>query len=174
MATSAIIQEVMAEHNINTENVPSERHIKDFTVPSNISGSKRYFNTKGFALFHPHPNCKRKDKWGSPHSWSVMDLKTQTFRHHFRQGCKMCENKIEPHYDDEAIQKMAEWACREYQIRMKIIERPVFTARDDSVGHSNGPHDESRCGMCQELKRSCWKWLLWILRNYNAALSELI
>ena len=156
MATNAIIQEVMAEHEINPDNVPSEPHIRDFTVPSNISGSKRYFNTKGFALFHPHPNTERKDAWGSPHSWSVMDLKRQTFQHHFRQGCKRCDNKIKPHYDNETIRKMAEWACREYEIRMGIIERPVSDMRDESDRHSNGPHDQSRCGMCQVLGRSCW------------------
>ena len=156
----AIIQDVMEENDITSESIPREVHIKNFTTPGNIRGSRRYFNTKGFARFQPHRGCSRR--WGSAHSWSVMDLKRQKFRHHFGQGCQKCDATVQPEYDEEAIRCMAEWACKEHLIRMGLQERePRFDMQDlldGLVGDPTaGPHDEARCGMCKQLGHACWK-----------------
>ena len=157
MDGNAMIREVMREHGIDRGDIPSEPHITDVTEPNNIQGSKRYFNTKGFAHFNPHPGCNRTDAWGSAHSWSILDLKGQTFRHHFRQGCKRCNRNVLPHYDIDTVRRMAEWACKQYQIRTGIVDRPAPAVHDEADHDSKGPHDEMRCGMCKALGRSCWK-----------------
>ena len=160
MAERQMIIEIMAENGITPESVPAELDIVTFSNPGNITGSKRYFNTKGFALFQPHGSCSRK--WGSAHSWSVMDLKKQQFRHHFGQGCQKCDGTVQPEYDEQAIRRMAEWACKEHLIRMGLQERqPRFNEQDLLDGlvddTSAGPHDQGRCGMCKQLGRACWK-----------------
>ena len=99
MAERQLIIEVMAENGITPESVPAELDIVTFSNPGNNTGSKRYFNTKEFALFQPHGSCSRK--WGSAHSWSVMDLKKQQFRHHFGQGCQKCDGTVQPEYDEQ-------------------------------------------------------------------------
>ena len=166
-AEQATIQEVMEEKNIDPGGIPSERHIRDPSNPGSISGSKRYFRTKAFARFPRHrvkvPGCART--WPSAHAWSVMDLKKQRICHRYSQECQSCEGAGEPVYDEDAIRRMAEWACDEYLVR---VGRRVREQRFgmgfllDALGvlamdESSQPHDRQRCDMCRRLGRECWK-----------------
>lgn len=150
-----VIERVMAKYEITPESVPEEAEIVNPSIPGNISRSKRFFRTKGFARFEPHSGCTRN--WPSAHSWSVLDLKEQKFCHHYGQDCRKCNTKVKPLYEELSVERMAEWACKTHLIRMELRE-PDHSVDygDDTEDDSNGPHDQQRCGMCQVLGHACW------------------
>ena len=151
----------MEEKDIDPARIPSEDHVRDPSNPDSINGSGRYFRTKGFARFPRHrvlvPGCGRT--WPSAHAWSVMDLKKQRICHRYSQECQRCEGAGEPVYDEEAIRRMAEWACDQYLVRVGRKSRePYFgMVAMDALDESSQPHDNRRCDMCRRLGRNCWK-----------------
>ena len=156
----AIIRQVMAEKDIDPATVPSEDHIRDPSNLDSIKGSRRYFRTKAFARFPRHrvkvPGCGRT--WPSAHAWSVMDLKEQRICHRYSQECQKCEGAGDPVYDEDAIRRMAEWACDEYLVRVGRKSRePHFGIGTPEVDESSQPHDNRRCDMCRRMGRDCWK-----------------
>ena len=112
-----------------------------------------------FGIYHSHRS--RENVW-TPTERQTSTDKKQQFRHHFGQDCQKCDVTVQPEYDEQAIRRMAEWACKEHLIRMGLQERlPRFNEQDLLDGlvddTSAGPHDQGRCGMCKQLGRACWK-----------------
>ena len=165
----AIIRQVMAEKDIDPATVPSEDHIRDPSNLDSIKGSRRYFRTKAFARFPRHrvkvPGCGRT--WPSAHAWSVMDLKEQRICHRYSQECQKCEGAGDPVYDEDAIRRMAEWACDKYLVRVGRRVREPERKQSFGMGFlldallgvddSSQPHDRQRCDMCRRLGRECRK-----------------
>ena len=163
-----IIKEVMDEYNIKPKDIPNEDdpkhpteiYVKDPMDPKEIDRrSKRYFRTKAVGHFRQHDGCRHTHRhWFSAHSWSVIDLKKQKFYGHYCQGCKICEQTVTPFYRKSEIKRMAEWACREYLIRIGKLERDFAAGSGgQTFGNSKGPHEQKLCGMCKKLGRECWK-----------------
>ena len=146
------IKTIMEEFGISPKNVPEESEITSPENPKEITTSKRYFRTKAFAMFECEP-CERE--WGSAHAWSVLDLREQRFCHFYYQDCKDCESVVEQEYDEEAVERMVNWACKVYQIRMGL-RQPDRSSDDEKEENSGGPHDLERCGMCKLLGHACF------------------
>ena len=162
----AVIADVMEEKGVSVAEIPDEQRF-DPNHLDRIERSKRYFRCKAFARFgdHMHKNqrttCHRH--WASAHAWCIMDLKTQRIIYYFSQKCQSCEGSANPDFDEEALQRMAEWAVDTFLRRTGRLRRDPFDltaldrALDLDLDDSKGPHDESRCDMCIKLGRSCWK-----------------
>ena len=155
MNEKSIIKRVMDKFNINPEDIPDENNIENPMDPKEIDGSsKRYFRTKAEADYLQHDGCGHS--WPSAHSWSVIDLKKQKFHGHYGQDCKKCKRTLTPFYEEGDIERMAEWACRQYLIRIGELERsPAAGFGGQAFG--KGPHEQELCGMCKMLGRECWK-----------------
>ena len=151
-AIKRIIADAMADNNVTKEDIPNE---PAFTTPAKARGSKRYFETKGFAWL----NCPGGDnRWPSAHCWCFIDLKKQTICYRDPQDCKKCESEVDPEFTEESVERMAEYAVRGFLIKTGELHA-VFNPRvdDDDMGTQRGPHDEERCGRCRRLGTSCWK-----------------
>ena len=149
-----IILEIMRGENVTPSQVPYEGA---FSIDS-ASYSKRYFETKGFAWF-----CcpMQHNRWPSAHSWCYLDLKKQEICYRDQQNCRKdnCETAVQPGFTEEAVEKMARYAVKQFLIRTGRKSRGPRAARNDDDGMmtNGGPHDERRCGKCQRLGRSCWQ-----------------
>ena len=147
-----IIKAAMDKKGVTKEEIPKER---PFTTPEESTrGSKRYFETKGFAWF----SCpKKNNRWPSAHAWCCIDLKEQKICYRDPQDCRKCESKVDPEFTEESIKRMAEYAVKRYLIKTGNLEQ-VFNPSINTEGETEGgPHDEKRCGKCKRLGRSCWK-----------------
>jgi len=152
-AIKKIIGESMAEYGIRKRDIPGEGL---FTSPDNTKGSKRYFESKGFAWF----SCPKKHhRWPSAHSWCFIDLKEQVICYRDEQKCRKCNSKaMGPEFTEESLVKMATYVVKQYLIRIgKLKPLHPTTATVDTSETQGGPHDEQRCGKCRRLGRSCWK-----------------
>jgi len=150
----SIILEVMGEENVTPSQVPNEG---GFSMDK-ADYSKRYFETKGFAWFC----CPRKhNRWPSAHSWCYMDLKKQEICYRDQQKCRKdsCETEVQPGFTEESVEKMARYAVKQFLIRTgrRPRGRRVPRGDDGDMKTDGGPHDQSRCGKCQRLGRSCWQ-----------------
>ena len=126
-----------------------------------VKRSRRYFRVKGSAWFeHEDPEggtCSRT--WRSAHAWCIMDLKEQEIAQTFGQECQQCEEMVYPDFDEDALERMADYATDSYL--RKIGELPwqpkSRDMSDDDEHEDSKPHDEQRCELCQMLGGSCWK-----------------
>lgn len=163
----AVIADVMENKGVSVAEIPNERNF-DPKHLDRIENSKRYFRCKAFARFGDHVHMKTRltichRHWASAHAWCIMDLKTQQIIYYFSQKCQTCEGSANPDFDDEALQRMANWAVDAFLRRTGRLRRDPFDLTDLyhvlnlDLDDSKGPHDESRCDMCIKLGRSCWK-----------------
>ena len=140
----------MEKNNVYKDDIPGERK---FHSPQATQGSKRYFDVKGFAWFTCPKDGRR---WASAHSWGIIDLKKQNICHDFPQYCKKCNSEADPEFTEESIERMADYAVRQYLIRTGQITGFKARLDDDDDGHeSKGPHDEQRCGKCLAQGHNC-------------------
>ena len=127
-----------------------------------VKTSRRYFRVKGSAWFEEHEEpgggtCSRS--WRSAHAWCIMDLKEQEIAQTFGQECQQCEEMVYPDFDEDALERMADYATDSYLRKIRKLPRqpkPRDMSDDDEHEDSN-PHDERRCELCQMLGSSCWK-----------------
>lgn len=160
-----VIAKVMMEKGVSPRSIPSEPETDSDDFDS-VKRSRRYFRVKGFAWFKRHKTnswsgkfCSRT--WPSAHAWCVIDLKRQKIVEKIGQGCQKCEGMSFPEFDEESLERMAEYAVDSYL--RKVGKLPPAEPIDDmsiladALEDSKQPHDEKRCGMCQKLGRSCWK-----------------
>ena len=153
-----IIHQVMNDNDVQPREIP---HGAPFNPQKDnlqrISSSKRYFRTRGNARFNYHTQCRRK--WTSARAWCIMDLKQQRIIHTFTQDCKTCKRSVPPHFDDEAIEDMAEYAVTTYLRRSGREEWPDRSDDEGSTEEDDDenkkPHDEERCDMCKRLGYRC-------------------
>ena len=145
----------MNENEIQPENIPNEDHVGDPANPKEINRSKRYFLTRAKGRFPRHSGCERS--WSSGHSWSVLDLKMQQFHHRYGQDCKACNESVKPVYKEDAVEKMARWACQTYKSRIGAKQAHHSGVPAGDIVHTRGPHEQSLCEMCKMLRRECWK-----------------
>lgn len=159
-----VISRVMIVNGVTTAEIPQEHGVNPANIDS-IGQSKRYFKTKAFASFGAHSRpgsgaiCSRN--WKSAHAWCVLDLKKQCIAHKLSQDCKSCNGRSRPDLDAESMERMAEYAVDLY---LKRVGRRPWQSRDpfdlDDLYFAlddRPPHDESRCEMCRNLGKSCWK-----------------
>ena len=150
-----VISSVMDSKQVLPHEIPEESNrLVDPDDLDSINGSKRYFRARGFAEFDVHQGCQRK--WRSAHVWVIMDLKTQRITHYYQQSCKHCECKVYPEFEEEALQRMANWAVDEYLHRSRRVRRTAI--RRDPIPDEyqcERPHDYDRCDMCKRLGRPC-------------------
>ena len=139
----------MVENGVSKEDIPGERQ---FTSPRDTRGSKRYFDVKGFAWYTCPEDGKR---WASSHSWGIIDLKKQELCYDYTQDCNQCESEVHPEFTEESIERMAQYAVRQYLIRTGEIDT-VFKPHIDDI--DKGPHDEERCGKCLALGYNCMQY----------------
>ena len=145
-----IIKAAMVAKGVREQDIPTEHY---FASPEDGANSKRYIEVKGFAWFV----CLRKDcRWPSAQSWCFMDLKTQSICYRDKQECKKCESEASPEFTREALERMAEYAVKSFQIRTGRERREYHPRSTDTEDTQGGPHDEGRCGKCQRLGHSCW------------------
>jgi len=155
-----VIARVMAEKGVAAHLIPREGG----TDPNDLKAvkkSRRYFRVKGHAEFDEHQDpgggdCSRT--WQSAHAWCIMDLKKQEIVLKFGQECQDCEEMVLPEFDEDALERMADYAVDSYlRIVGNLPQRRhprVYMIDDDE---NSNPHDEQRCELCQRLGRSCWK-----------------
>ena len=161
-----VIAEVMEEEGVDPNEIPKDSHINPSDLQQ-IKKTDRYFRCKGFVSFNVHitPSGRQcKHTWKSAHAWCVLDLKKQRIVHRWCQECRLCGGEYEPWFDEEALERMAEYAVNFYLVR---VGRREWKQRDDDYSIESddsssssvpiGPHDEARCDMCKELGCSCWK-----------------
>ena len=150
-----VIAEVMREEGLQSADIPQEPEVNP-EILEQIRGSKRYFRCKAFASFESHDGCG--NSWKSAHAWCVLDLKEQCIVHHWCQGCQQCEGKSSPSYDEQSVRRMAKFAVKVCLIRLGRREDDRSAAFDlsDLERVLQGPHDETRCEMCQTLGHRCW------------------
>ena len=153
----------MQKYNVKEQDIPDEGVYEPPYYPKR---SLRYIEVKGFAWFtckcpKTHYNPKQKHttikRWPSAHSWCFIDLKKQKICYRDTQKCNKCNSiaKPGPEFTEEAIEKMAEFVVKGYLIR---TDRMEYTPRStDTVETEGAPHDETRCGKCRRIGKSCWK-----------------
>ena len=159
-----VIARIMMEKGVSPRGIPSEPETNPDDLDS-VKRSKRYFRVKGFAWFKRHGKtgwsggfCSRT--WPSAHAWCIMDLKGQKIVEKIGQGCQKCESMSFPEFAEESLERMAEYAVDSYLRKVGRLSpaEPIedMSSLSDALEESK-PHDESRCGMCKMLGRSCWK-----------------
>ena len=149
-AVKKIILEAMNKEDVEVADIPHEG-LLDL---ENCKRSKRYFYTKGFAWF----KCpKRHKNWPSAHAWCVIDLKRKKICHRDYQKCNKCDSKADPNFTEESLERMAEYAVKQFLIRTHQLPPSAHVPHTDMGDIEGGPHDEERCGKCKRLGRSCWK-----------------
>ena len=155
-----VISEEMMKMGVLQKDVPEDADINPSDVNQVMKNSKgrRYYRCKAFAHFgkhikpnqpnkpdqsnetdqHDQPDQTCKHTWKSAHAWCVLDLKKQRIAHRWCQKCKQCEGKSGPWFDEEALQRMAEYAVnvsKEWKgrvnSRLTIIEWWVLMMRGD-------------------------------------------
>jgi len=158
-----VIARVMAEKGVAAHLIPREGG----TDPNDLKAvkkSRRYFRVKGHAEFDEHQDpgggdCSRT--WQSAHAWCIMDLKEQGIILKFGQDCQKCEGMVFPEFDEEALERMADYAVNSYLRKMGALPRqhePLdMSDLADALEDGKPPHDEKRCHMFKSLGRSCWK-----------------
>ncbi len=150
------IADVMEEKDVDVFDIPNEPPFYLEELSSIRSSSQRFFMCRAFAMFDRHHKCSRR--WGSARAWCIIDLKSQTIIHRFKQDCKSCNRGVTPEYDEEAVERMAEYAVTTFLRRSGRV-RPdpfVFHDMEDALdGATNGPHDQARCDVCRILGHSC-------------------
>ena len=158
-----VIARVMKEKGVSARLVPREPKTNPDSVDA-VAISRRYFRVKGFARFQRHQkprggHCGRT--WPSAHAWCIMDLKEQGIILKFGQDCQKCEGMVFPEFDEEALERMADYAVDSYLRKIGALPRqhePLdMSDLGDALEDGKPPHDEKRCHMCQSLGRSCWK-----------------
>ena len=158
-----VIARIMMEKGVSPRSIPSEPKTDPDDLDS-VKRSKRYFRVKGFAWFKRHSKrwsggfCSRT--WPSAHAWCIMDLKRQEIVEKIGQGCQKCESMSFPEFEEESLERMAEYAVDSYlrKVGKLPFAEPIedMSSLSDALEESK-PHDEKRCGMCKRLGRSCWK-----------------
>ena len=155
-----VIDRIMIEKDVSPRSIPSEPETDPDDLDS-VKRSKRYFRVKGFAWFKRHGksgSCSRT--WPSAHAWCIMDLKRQEIVEKIGQDCQECEGMSFPEFDEESLERMAEYAVESYLRKVGRLSpaEPIedMSNLSDALEESK-PHDEERCGMCKRLGRSCWK-----------------
>lgn len=156
-----IIAEVMKREGVKPEDIPEDSDIDPSKVDQIKSPRcKRYFCCKGFAHFKTHEDPSgggHTKSWPSAHSWCTLDLKKQCIAYRWIQKCNKCEGESKPWFDEEALEKMAEFVVNLYLIKIRAREREERDINDGRRRSGRGPHDQARCGMCKAQGGSCWK-----------------
>ena len=156
-----IISRAMKDERIHPDDIPEDLDVDPSDVQQ-VLKSNRYFTCKAFASFNTHndPSGRGHTKsWKSAHAWCTIDLKGQRIAHRWIQKCNKCEGESEPWFDEQALENMAKRAVKLYLINIgRIKKRKKGDDDDDDDNPQIGPpHEETRCAMCQQLGRSCWK-----------------
>ena len=151
-----VIAEVMDGEGVAVEEIPRETPFDINNLGMIENSSRRYFSCRAFAKFNRHANCSRH--WGSVRAWCIIDLKEQRIIYRFDQDCQHCEESVPPEFDEESVERMADYAVKTFLRRSGRLRRNPFDFRDlgDALdGATDGPHDQQRCGKCRRLGHSC-------------------
>ena len=163
----AIIREVMAEYEVDPDEIPREDDPFDLDhfLEKKLKTSKRYFLGKTLGHFTCQELCGDQEVgngqglrcnryWKSGHASCIIDLKEQRVDpdYIFTQDCRTHETEVSPHFiDEERVRDMVEWAVKEYLYRSGREKRkPSRGPRKQTKAHR-----QSLCEVCQLLGRLC-------------------
>ena len=154
-----VISKVMKLQNVDPKDIPEDLHVNPSNVQQ-VRKSDRYFRCKAFASFNTHvdPSGNGHTKsWKSAHAWCTIDLRRQCIAYRWVQECNKCEGESKPWFNEQALERMAEYAVKLYLINIGRIKKRKNVDDSDDNPQIGPPHDEARCDMCKQLGRSCWK-----------------
>jgi hypothetical protein len=161
-----IIAEEMEFNWIDPVFVPEDRGINPSNVEQ-VKKSSRYVRCKGLGRFGKHHNPMGKvcnKCWRSTRAWCTFDLKKQCIAHRWSKKCRRCKGESKPWFDEQALQKMAEYATKFHlsigKPRAQNPKKRSFS-RIEVIGAypqiKGPPRYEVRYAKCRKLGRSCWK-----------------
>ena len=111
-----IIAEEMEFNWIDPLFIPEDRGINSSNVEQ-VTKSSRYIRCKGLGRFGKHRNPKGKvckKCWKSTRAWCTIDLKKQCIAYRWSKKCRECKGESKPWFDEQVLQKMAEYATKLY------------------------------------------------------------